>query len=96
MICNNINKNVLKKLSYLTRKISKNRCIDILHTCSSFYKKVFNELQKNAKFEILFHKEGKHIPHPLHFELGHVVHFFEFHFLGNTKDNALIKKKQNK
>jgi ergothioneine biosynthesis protein EgtB len=92
MICNNIDKKTLEKLSYLTRKISKERCFNILHNCKNFYINVFTELQKNAEFETLISKVDKHIPHPLHFELGHVVHFFEFHFLGNTKDNALIKE----
>lgn len=89
-ICDNLEKNKLEKLDYLSTRVDKKDIIQELHNCIVFYKEVFNKILKNEN-ENMFYYTNKNIPHPLHFELGHVIHFFEYHFLGNTKKYSNIK-----
>lgn len=87
-ICDNLENYQKYKLNYLTVRENKQNILKDISNCINFYKEAFNNIMKQ---EEMFTYINKHIPHPLHFELGHIVYFFEYHFLGNIKKYSNIK-----
>lgn len=93
-ICNNLEPHQFEKLKYLSIRLDKYSIISELHKCMLFYKEAFGKILE--KDDTMYYYTNTHVSHPLHFELGHVIHFCEYHFLGNIKKYSYIKTtKQN-
>lgn len=87
-ICNALSELQLKQLDYTKyTKVIQNKTYFLHHMdeIQSLYTRFLHNMKKyDISFFTSIHS-NIHIPHPLSFECGHVIHFICFHFLGNIK-----------
>jgi iron(II)-dependent oxidoreductase len=103
MLCKNLSKEQMKKLNHLSNNNSDYKLlsskfntnpkyyIERINDYENFYTLFVDYIDEKSINLVTYTKNDS--PHPLSFELGHIILFYEYHFLRNIKNHNINKEK---